>query len=68
MVRVGEGTWLMLHVYGGLQKVETGGCVWRDLGVRVLFSSVREYQFKPSLVGITYKRQNLKKQSCKYDV
>lgn len=33
MVRAGEGTWLMLYMYGGLQDVEIGGCVRRDLSV-----------------------------------
>lgn len=60
----------MLYMYGGLHKVEIGGCVrqYLSLCVRDLFSSTREYQFKPSLVGITYKGQTLKKQLCKYDV
>lgn len=58
----------MLYVYESLQKVEIGDCVRRNLSVCDLFSSTREYQFKPSLVGITYKGQTCAKHLCKYDV
>lgn len=37
MVMVGEGTWLMLYVYEGLQKVEIGGCMRWYLSVCVIY-------------------------------